>query len=129
MGNENRVQISAGQDRVKAITAPPEELERWDEWADALDMTRSMFIRCAVSAGVSKIDPPDFGTSYDDDGRSYRSEIRTAVNSSAKTPDEVVDSVLDQVEDDIRRDLQEMIDIGQISMSAYDGLTIDGDEE
>lgn len=129
MGNDNRVRISAGTDRIKTITAPREELDRWDEWADDLDMTRSKFIRCAVSAGVAKIDPPDFGTSYDDDGRSYRSEIRTAVNSSAKTPDEVVESVLDEIEDDIRSDLQEMIEIGQISTSAYDGLTFEGDDE
>jgi len=129
MGHDNRIRISAGVDRVKSITAPPEELDKWDIWTDELGMTRSKFVRCAVSAGVSKIDPPSFGDSYDDDKRSYRSEIREAIQGDAQDADDVVEAVLEDVANDVRVELQGMIDTGQVSMSVYDGLILDSDEE
>jgi hypothetical protein len=110
---------------MKTVTAPREELDRWDEWADELNMTRSKFIRCAVSAGVAKIDPPSFGTAYNDDSQSYRSEIRTAVSSGAGSIEGVVEAVLDEVEDDIRAELQEMIDTGQVLIDTQKGLVLD----
>ncbi|EMA16155.1 hypothetical protein [Haloarcula amylolytica] len=129
MGRDNRIRISAGVDRVKSITAPPEELDKWEDWKNELGMTRSKFVRCAVSAGVSKIDPPSFGDSYDDDKRSYRSEIKEAIRGDARDADDVVEAVLEDVADDVRAELQGMIDTGQVTMSVYDGLVIDSDDE
>lgn len=129
MGHDNRIRISAGVDRVKSITAPREELDKWDDWSDELGMTRSKFVRCAVSAGVSKIEPPSFGDSYDDDKRSYRSEIKDAIRGDAQDADDVVEAVLEDIAHDVRSELQGMIDTGQVSVSVYDGLVIDGDDK
>jgi hypothetical protein len=129
MANDNRLRVSAGVDRIKSITAPPEELHPWETWADELGMTRSKFVRCALSAGVSKIDPPAFGTSCDDHGRSYRSDIKAAIRGDAQDADDVVEAVVEDVADDVRAELQGMIDTGQVSVSVYDGLVVDGDDE
>lgn len=127
MANDNRVRISAGVDNTKSITAPPEELDKWDQWAEELDMTRSKFIRCAVHAGVAKIDPPSFGQTSENERDTYHSEIKEAIQAGEDSADDIVEAVLTKIEDDIRDDLDQMLQTNRVQMDAREGLVL-GDQ-
>lgn len=78
----------------------PDVVEKWDEEAEELGMSRSEYIRSMVNAGrrqISQLDPQN-----DQDNRSLREEVLSEIpEDEVRDVDEIVQTVVGPIEEKI----------------------------
>lgn len=95
------VQISHGSKR-KSVYVPTKMLDRWDEMADEMDVSRSELVRLLTTVGMNTLDQydPTSETKQDVQGSPLNDVILDHVDvgeKNAKSIDEIADDIADSV--------------------------------
>lgn len=100
-GGVKDIHITHGSER-KIVTIPPKMLDRWDEMADEMDVSRSELVRLLTTVGMNTLDQydPTSETKQDVQGNPLNDVILDHVDvgeESAKSVEEIADDVADSV--------------------------------
>lgn len=96
------VQISNGTERRTSVNVPPKMLERWDEMANEMDVTRSELVRLLTTVGINTLEQydPTSETKQDVQGSPLNDVILDHVDvgeKNAKSIEEIADDIADSV--------------------------------
>lgn len=97
-----KIDISNGVERKKSVQVPPRMLDRWDEMADKMDISRSELVRLLTTVGMNTLDQ------YDPTSETEQSNQDNPLNEvildhldvgekNAKSVEEIADDVADSV--------------------------------
>lgn len=121
----------AAEERVSVkTTVPAPQKEVWSRHADALDMSRSEFVRSMVQAGRRGFDlePPE-ASSPDTNPRGYalKEPVLESLSNGPLEFEEIFEAVTDDVEDLLDETLQALQDENRVQYSRREGYSFTGE--
>lgn len=106
-------------DKRKRIrtSAPNEQIEIWEEEADAMNVTRAEYMRLMIQAGRRQFPICDTGNA-ESDGLHIENQVLSALEEEGElTWEELIEAAVGDIEEQIEETLEKLDDDGKVSIS------------